>query len=54
LTTISGVNFADCYARRLEAELDGVTVNFIRLDDLKRNKLASGRLKDQVDLEKLP
>jgi predicted nucleotidyltransferase len=54
LTTISGVDFADCYARRLEAELDGVTVNFIQLDDLKRNKRASGRLKDRVDLEQLP
>jgi predicted nucleotidyltransferase len=54
LTTISGVDFADCYSRRLEAEMDGVTVNFIQLDDLKRNKRASGRLKDQVDLDKLP
>jgi len=54
LTTISGVDFADCYTRRLEADLDGVTVNLIQLDDLKRNKQASGRLKDQVDLEKLP
>jgi hypothetical protein len=53
LTTISGVDFADCYSRRLEAEMDGVTVNFIQLDDLKRNKRASGRLKDQVDLDKL-
>jgi hypothetical protein len=54
LTSISGVEFADCYARRLEAELGGITVNFIRLDDLKRNKRASGRLKDQLDLEQLP
>jgi len=54
LTTISGVDFADCYARRLEAELDGVTVNLIQLEDLKRNKQASGRLKDRVDLQQLP
>ena len=54
LTTISGVDFTDCYARRVEADLDGVTVNFIQLDDLRRNKQASGRLKDRVDLEKLP
>ena len=54
LTTISGVEFADCYSRRLEAELDGVTMNFIQFDALKRNKRASGRLKDQVDLEQLP
>lgn len=54
LTSISGVEFADCYARRLEAELDGIPVNLIQLDDLKRNKLASGRLQDRLDLERLP
>jgi len=32
----------------------GIAVNFIRLEDLKRNKKASGRLKDQLDLEQLP
>lgn len=53
LTTISGVEFAACYARRSQAELDGVPVNLIRLDDLKRNKEASGRLKDRLDLEQL-
>src|SRR6185295_1925588 len=31
LTTIAGVDFAECYARRQEAELDGVNVNLIRL-----------------------
>lgn len=50
LTSISGVEFADCYARRLEATLDDVTVHLIHLDDLKRNKQASGRPKDQIDL----
>jgi len=53
LTTISGVEFAGCYARRRQAELDGVRINLIRLDDLKRNKEASGRLKDRLDLERL-
>ena len=53
LTSISGVQFADCYRRRLEVELDGVTTPLIDLDDLKRNKLAAGRLKDRLDLEQL-
>ena len=35
------------------AELDGVTVHLIELGDLKLNKQASGRLKDQLDLEQL-
>jgi hypothetical protein len=51
LTSISSVEFADCYSRRLTTDLDGVPVNLIRLDDLKRNKVASGRLKDRPDLE---
>jgi hypothetical protein len=29
-------------------------VDLIHLEDLKRNKQASGRLKDQVDLQQLP
>jgi hypothetical protein len=53
LTTISGVDFNECYGRRLKSELGGVLVNLIHLDDLKRNKEASGRLKDRLDLEQL-
>jgi hypothetical protein len=54
LTTISGVDFAACYARRVAVEVDGVAVNLIGLDDLKTNKRASGRHKDLNDLEQLP
>ena len=53
LKGISGVEFAACYARRRKVELDEVSVNLILLDDLKRNKEASGRLKDRLDLERL-
>ena len=51
---IDGVDFADCYGRRIVTELDGVQVNLISLDDLKQNKKASGRNKDLADLENLP
>jgi hypothetical protein len=54
LTGPSGVDFAECYARRTEQSLDGVRVPFISLEDLKANKRASGRLKDLADLEGLP
>src|SRR5262249_50004472 len=54
LTSISGVTFATCYSRRTTVEVDGVRVNLIALNDLKRNKRASGRLKDLDDLENLP
>ena len=53
-TGISGVIFEDCYQRRLETVLDGVTVNVISLQDLKINKRASGRNKDLADLDNLP
>jgi hypothetical protein len=53
LTVISGVNFAECYAARVTAIMDGVTVNLIGLPHLKINKQASGRHKDLDDLEHL-
>jgi hypothetical protein len=51
---ISGIVFNDCYPRRRETELEGVPISFIGLDDLKKNKKWSGRLKDLNDLENLP
>jgi predicted nucleotidyltransferase len=53
LTTISGVDFAECYRRRTQTMVDGVDVSFINLDDLKKNKAASGRSKDRSDLRRL-
>ncbi len=53
-TTISGVDFSECYAERVEDILDGIPVNLISLGDLKRNKKASGRHQDLADLEHLP
>ncbi len=53
LTTISGVNFRECYAARQVDVLDGLAVNLISLNHLKINKKASGRYKDLNDLENL-
>lgn len=53
LTSASGVRFDVCYAARTEIELDGVRVNFIDLDNLMRNKLATGRAQDHADIEAL-
>ena len=53
-TTVSGVNFNECYAERLTDTLDGVKVNLISLRHLKINKKASGRHQDLADLENLP
>jgi hypothetical protein len=53
LTTLPGVNFAECHKKRLLVEIDGVKVNFIDLDNLRKNKKASGRMQDLADLENL-
>lgn len=53
LANPSGVDFETCYARRIEATLEGVRIPFISIEDLKVNKRASGRLRDLDDLEKL-
>lgn len=54
VTTISGVDFAECYPERIEDVLDDVKVNVISLEHLKVNKKAAGRHQDLADLEKLP
>ena len=53
-TTLSGVNFNECYAERVVDILDGVKVNLISLKHLKINKKASGRHQDLADIENLP
>lgn len=53
MTSISGVEFEECYRERLETTLKGVPVSLINLRHLKINKEASGRLKDLADLEQL-
>lgn len=53
LTTIDGVDFAACYPSKLEIVIDNVVINFIDLENLRKNKKASGRLQDLADLENL-
>ena len=54
ITGASGVDFSECYSRREVIDIDGISINFISIDDLKKNKKASGRHKDLADLEHLP
>ena len=53
LTSISGVEFDEVWARRISSELDGVPVLFISLEDLLKNKRSTGRLKDAADADEL-
>jgi hypothetical protein len=54
LTGISGLEFSQCYPRRIVDRLDDIEVNLIDLTSLKINKKAAGRHKDLDDLENLP
>ena len=53
LTTIDGVDFADCFPTKLEIIVDDIKINFIDLNNLRKNKKASGRFQDLADLENL-
>ncbi len=53
LTSLPGVDFEDCYATRIQVAIEQVNVNFIDLENLKKNKMATGRLQDLADLENL-
>ena len=53
ITSPDGIDFQTCYVSKIEVILDDITVKFIDLDNLKKNKLASGRFQDLADLENL-
>jgi hypothetical protein len=53
LTQISLVNFEEANERKVIAEIDGLTIPFLHLDDLIRSKFNTGRLKDKADIEEL-
>ncbi len=53
LTSIDGVTFEDCFAHRLDVMIAGTSLPVISIDDLIRNKLATGRAKDLIDVESL-
>jgi hypothetical protein len=54
MTSIPGVTFEECWPGRVESTWDGVPVTVIGLECLKKNKRATGRLKDLADLDYLP
>ena len=50
---IDGVNFEESYSKRVEKVIDGTPINFIGFEELIKNKRASGRDKDIIDLKNL-
>ena len=53
ITGIDGVSFSEAYPNRKIFDIDELQVAFIGLEDLKKNKKASGRGKDLDDLKNL-
>ncbi len=53
MTAISGVGFAEAWEARLQGTLFGATVGFLGRGDFIRNKRATGRPKDLLDVEAL-
>jgi len=53
LTSLTGVEFDDCYQRFVEVEIDNMRIPIIHSEDLIANKKALGRHQDLADLEEL-
>jgi hypothetical protein len=53
LTSVSGLTFEDAWPRRTEVQVGALSVSFIGKDDLVRNKRATGREKDLLDIRLL-
>ena len=54
LTYASGLDFSDAYKNRVYIPIGNVQVPFISVDDLRTNKLATGRPRDIADAADLP
>ena len=53
ITSISGVEFENAWANRWVIDVEGLKVPFIGRDDLLKNKRATGRPNDLLDVENL-
>ncbi|MCX2738903.1 nucleotidyltransferase domain-containing protein [Pontibacter anaerobius] len=53
-TGLSGVDFETCWQNKAAMPFGDVVANFISLKDLKKNKQATARQQDLLDLENLP
>lgn len=53
ITHISGVKYAEAINNIIKADIDGMTLQVIHVNNLIQNKKASARLKDLADVEYL-
>jgi hypothetical protein len=54
LTYASGLEFAEAYENRVYVSIGDTQVPFISVDDLRTNKLSTGRPRDLADVADLP
>jgi len=53
ITAATGLQFEETYARSLSVNIEGIEVHIPSIEDLIRNKRASGRTRDLADAEAL-
>ena len=53
LTTLKDLKFGHCYKAKVEVEIQGLHIDFIDIENLKKNKRATGRPQDLADAENL-
>ncbi|CAB1083066.1 hypothetical protein D1AOALGA4SA_10650 [Olavius algarvensis Delta 1 endosymbiont] len=53
LTSLKDLKFEDCYKTKVEVEIQGLHIDFIDIENLKKNKQATGRPQDLADAENL-
>jgi len=54
LTYASGLQFSDAYKNRVYVTIGNIDVPFISIDDLRTNKMETGRPRDLADVADLP
>ncbi|MCW3122403.1 MAG: hypothetical protein JWQ38_1895 [Flavipsychrobacter sp.] len=53
ITHINLINYNDANEHKIFAEIDGITVPFLHLNDLVLSKMNTGRAKDKADIDML-
>ena len=53
ITSASGIDFDEVFPQKVVVDVNGLSVNFIDLSNLIKNKTASGRHQDLADIENL-
>lgn len=54
LTYATGLEFSDAYEHRVVFNVGGIDIPFLSVNDLRRNKLSTGRPRDIADAADLP